>query len=439
MGFFDGKDKNPKSTLGKKDTKGFFSSYAQPITPPKITPKPTLGQRAGEVGKELAKGIVKPVLTMVARPGQAIAALAGADAESIDEGTAKLFGDWVAPTPKNYNDLVKDVGYAAQTALTGGLGAVGTGAVGATKAAIAAKTVTPTLARLSALGAVEGGAYGVGQALSEKGTDVTGKDLLISGGIGAGTGAIAPAVISGVSKFIKGKPKIPTVIPEGTIGAEKKVIQEIIPDKKTPAQKHFEYAKSQGYEPYTNPDELPVISADGKKVKQPTISKPEPTIAKSETVAPKINETPQYQESVKQRSAKLAEDPEFKSVSTEGMIRNFDEKLKPKKLDAQIDYAVGRDTNVVDGLPRTAALRLLRLDVVENPGKYSPKQIQRLTSDFASSQAGKDLQATQVVSKAILDNPFDNAALINKQLKDEALKKGATSQTLKRFLDDIEC
>lgn len=69
--------------------------------------------------KSLAKGIVKPVATMVARPIQAVAALGGANADQIDSATKKIAGDWVAPTPRNATDVVKDVGRGIETVAMG--------------------------------------------------------------------------------------------------------------------------------------------------------------------------------------------------------------------------------------------------------------------------------------------------------------------------------
>lgn len=71
-----------------------------------------------------AKGIFSAPATIVARPFQAAAAIAGADNAQIDEFTKKipLVGGLIAPTPNNAGDVVKDVGRAAQTV------ALGTGA-----------------------------------------------------------------------------------------------------------------------------------------------------------------------------------------------------------------------------------------------------------------------------------------------------------------------
>lgn len=73
---------------------------------------------------EFVKGIVGAPATILARPVQAVAAIAGASNEQIDEATKKIpiLGDLITPTPKTYADVGKDVGRAAQTV------ALGTGA-----------------------------------------------------------------------------------------------------------------------------------------------------------------------------------------------------------------------------------------------------------------------------------------------------------------------
>ena len=73
---------------------------------------------------EFAKSIFSAPATLLARPVQAIAELAGADADTVDAATKKipLFGSLVAPVPRNAGDVEKDIGRGAETV------ALGTGA-----------------------------------------------------------------------------------------------------------------------------------------------------------------------------------------------------------------------------------------------------------------------------------------------------------------------
>lgn len=107
----------------------------------------------------LAKGIVEPVATMVARPLQAGAELLGASEEDVNKATKNIAGDWVAPVPHNFGDVTKDVGRAAQTVALGmpAKGILGAAAMGATSGAGAGLEQTGTLE-----GAAKGGLFGAG-------------------------------------------------------------------------------------------------------------------------------------------------------------------------------------------------------------------------------------------------------------------------------------
>ena len=111
----------------------------------------------------LAKGIVEPVATTLARPIQAGAELLGASAEDVNKATKNIAGDWVAPVPQTGTDVLKDVGRAAQTVALGmPVGsipkAIGMGAVAGAGAGLEQKG---TLG-----GAVEQGALGAGLGLA---------------------------------------------------------------------------------------------------------------------------------------------------------------------------------------------------------------------------------------------------------------------------------
>lgn len=90
-------------------------------------PQPTPAQPEESFGSKVGgflKTIASPVATMVARPFQAVAGLAGADLNDIDkfteENLSKIgLGGLVAPTPKNFSDLPKDIGRGIETAAFG--------------------------------------------------------------------------------------------------------------------------------------------------------------------------------------------------------------------------------------------------------------------------------------------------------------------------------
>lgn len=110
----------------------------------------------------LAKGIFGAPATLLARPVQAVAALAGASNDQIDEFTHKipLVGGLIADAPDTYTDVKKDVGRAAQTI------ALGTGAP------------------------IAGGAlFGTGMSL-EQGNDLFSSETAINAALGGAGGKV---------------------------------------------------------------------------------------------------------------------------------------------------------------------------------------------------------------------------------------------------------
>ncbi len=81
----------------------------------------------GNAVGDFAKGLVSAPATMIARPLQAVAELAGVSDQAVNDFSKNQLGGLVAPTPQNYNDVKKDVGRGAQT-VAFGLGPVAGGA-----------------------------------------------------------------------------------------------------------------------------------------------------------------------------------------------------------------------------------------------------------------------------------------------------------------------
>lgn len=90
------------------------------------SPQQSFGQKVGG----FAKAIVSPVATMIARPIQAAAELAGASDTDVNNATKKLTDGIVAPVPENGADVEKDAGRAVETV------ALGTGSPAAAGAAL---------------------------------------------------------------------------------------------------------------------------------------------------------------------------------------------------------------------------------------------------------------------------------------------------------------
>jgi len=137
--------------------------------------------------KGMAKAVVSPVATMLARPFQAGAELLGASAETVNKYTKGNFGDWVAPVPENFSDVKKDVGRGMQTAAFG-LGPVSGGAAFGTGMSL--EQGNDLLSTETAINAGLGLAGG-------KLLDLVGKPLL--NGAGKTIGVITPAILKDVA------------------------------------------------------------------------------------------------------------------------------------------------------------------------------------------------------------------------------------------------
>lgn len=74
-------------------------------------------QKAEQPG--LIGSLVSAPLTMLARPVQAVAELAGVPDETVNKVSHDISGGLIAPTPQNYGDVTKDIGRGAQTIALG--------------------------------------------------------------------------------------------------------------------------------------------------------------------------------------------------------------------------------------------------------------------------------------------------------------------------------
>ena len=93
----------PTPSTGKIDFNKFgkaSTSYTAPVQPE---------------ADGIVKSLVRPVATMVARPVQLGAAIAGVDEDTLDKFSKEKLGGYVAPVVRNMDDFTKEVGRAAQT------------------------------------------------------------------------------------------------------------------------------------------------------------------------------------------------------------------------------------------------------------------------------------------------------------------------------------
>jgi len=219
-------------------------TFADPNNPSSIAASQPEGD--GMI-KSMAKAIVSPVATMLARPFQAGAALLGASGESIDKWTKNNLGDWVAPTPKNMGDVKQDVGRGMQTVALG-MGPVSGGAAFGTGMSL--EQGNDLLSTETAINAGLGLAGG-------KLLDLVGKPLL--NGAGKAIGVITPAILKDVAS-------------KGTQAVEKFMAQHaILPESVGGAiNKGAQIAEDVANAPF---------KAAGNAVKKPFTSTPEEVVA----------------------------------------------------------------------------------------------------------------------------------------------------------------
>lgn len=401
MGFFDGKDiKKSSTTLGQKDTGGFFSSYKQLPVLPKAEPKKGVKSIAGEV----VKSIVKPIATTVARPVQAIAALSGATADEIDAYTKDKFGDFVAPTPRNASDVVKDIGRAVETVLTVPLGGGAIKALKLGSQAVKGAKVTQSLGQLAATSAIEGAGYGVGSALEQGGAETKGIDILKDATIGAVTGAVAPVAFKAVGKVFKGKaPKVPEIIPETKVpvSAIEKEVPEVIPTGKATQQATPEIPK------------VEQVIPEGKQ--------------QTKTTTPEEIPTPNQQKIFNE--IKDSNPRDFTSKSIEQQTSIFNQKVKDNTI---LDVIINNDTS--SGLNRQYAYRAYNdlLDTLNTPEAAAIAKRLSYYKGEIISETGQALSLSRVGSK---NSTAEILADVAKQRAEKIV--GKNSKKINKEIDDI--
>jgi hypothetical protein len=251
MGFFNGQIKNPAITPQANNNGGFFRSYGMPVIGPKFVPgteKKTLGKKVMGFGQDLAKDalgtlLVKPAarateaITRVAFPNS----LAAKGYEAMaDEGQTQSFnipglqkvlgGPIDVEQQKAFGQgggtqiLGQALHSAAYLAPYGKIGSF----FGARAFPMGAKVTAANIAKYkllgeAAAGGLGGGAFGGGAAMEQ---GLPAEEVLKQTAIGTGLGVVAPVVIAGASKLLKGKAKIPTSVEEA-------VTKEAIPVVKT--------------------------------------------------------------------------------------------------------------------------------------------------------------------------------------------------------------
>lgn len=151
-------------------------------------PNPDIPKDDPNLLAEFAKGIFSAPATIVARPFQAAAELAGAKAEDVDKFSSDISGGLIAPVPQGFKDVKKDVGRAAQTVALGTGAPITGGALFGAGASLEAGN--DLLSAQTAFDAALGGAGG-------KVLDLVGKPFINAAG--KVVGVITPQIIKDVA------------------------------------------------------------------------------------------------------------------------------------------------------------------------------------------------------------------------------------------------
>lgn len=192
--------------------------YAPPKPPEQASQEASGQEQSGgfldDVGN-FAKGLISAPATIVARPFQAVAALAGAKTEDIDKFD---LGGIIAPTPKNTGDVIKDVGRGAETIALG----VGGGTAAGAGSSLLKGKVGSALVQSVKGGALAGGLTGAGATLEDQGAQTDPGSLIANTAIGTGVGGliggalpVAGAALGTVAPIIRGASRNIRKVAEG--------------------------------------------------------------------------------------------------------------------------------------------------------------------------------------------------------------------------------
>lgn len=184
--------------VGNLQSKGLSQEEIQTIASQKGYAMPKDGVISG-----MFRAITEPVVTLLARPAQAIKAVAGAT-ENQQAINLPYYGR--IETSKSQKDVISDIGRAAQAV---SLGIGGAGTAGAVRTGLGGKILAGA-AQEAKVGAASGGLFGFGEGLQEAETQPA--DVAMKTLFGAGTGAAGGALFGAVTPIVvKGAKGIKTI------------------------------------------------------------------------------------------------------------------------------------------------------------------------------------------------------------------------------------
>lgn len=292
-----------------------------------------------------------------------------------------------------------------------------------------------TLAKQAAL---QGGAYSLGNAMSEGKSAVdTAKDTAIgaAGGLVVGKGmSVAGKLLKGTPKDIPSAvtPELPTstVIPENTKAPYVQPKQALKPATKI-----------------TVPQELPPkvnpITGQAEQIVPPITPKVSP-ISKSEVityprpqVAPAVPKPVSYTKDPVLSLTKVMEtelppnaDPTFVSTTMKDQVAKYNSAASVISTDDLIDMSMGLKPTP-EGLNPVTIFQL-----TADRADLTVEQAMRLKNIYPLSQAGQDLSLARLKSGAIIDNPINMMQSVEKELKEQVVKKGVSKIDIKNLFPD---
>lgn len=411
MGFFDS-----KTLPDSKGKESFFGSYNIPVNVPAPEPKQsTLGKVAGFLAPTITKTVGKYQK--------------GEDITSKDIiGSALEAGSYLIPAGAIARGVglgIKGVGLASKVANGVATGAVSGGmfeaggsiADGGTAGEIAKRTLTG-----AAFGGVAGGVVGAiggglaARKLAQKTEAQFAEEALARANLGPIPEASNP-------RLSLPAPRTPSETPiqlpsEGILASQAKLRETYTPEIITTAKK--------GGVVKTRPTS-----------KSETITYPRPQVTPTTNVSSVASKPVSYTKDPVQSLTKVMEtelppnaDPTFVSTTLANQTAKYDAVASVTPTDDLIDMAMGIKP-IPEGIsPVTIhTLTSIRKDL-------TVEQAMRLKNIYPLSQAGQDLSLARLKSGAIIDNPIDMMQSVEKELKEQVVKKGVSKIDIKNLFPD---
>lgn len=185
------------------------------------------------------------------------------------------------------------------------------------------------------------------------------------------------------------------------------------------------------------PQESVAIAKAKKDVAQNTGKIQETVPVKNPEVVPSVPKPVSYTKDQVQSLTKVMEtelppnaDPTFVSTTLADQTTKYDAAASVIPTDDLIDMAMGLK-------PSPAGLNPVSIHTLTSIRKdLTVEQAMRLKNIYPLSQAGQDLSLARLKSGAVIDNPVDMMQAVEKELKEQVIKKGVSKNDIKNLFPD---